>query len=495
MGIRQIAFAIFVTFSTGLLTFGQEVEIEIRETSKQCDDYLTWAPASARIRLKTPQTTPQDVVLTNDPGNAAGVPTGGDVWFSEGTLSAGAAPPTVDKTELSLSLPANGDWVKFLVAGWFGRTSSEDKDTIIIAHAGSATGAEIGRIALMVRIRKNALDLTDGERDRLLDAIKKLRDNGDYKTYQNIHSVGVGEAHSYRAAGVLVSGRAFVAWHRCFILDFERELQEIDPSVSLPYWDCSRPAVHPATGKRLFSSRFLGSNSVAATGNPFSLPPVDVQFHSSNKLAGWTTDLEPPGVPAVPGAGALLRRRQFDRGQTPVESTFVSLPSDVDVVLPGTFSLFSGMEGTPHGSAHVWGGGSLGSVPIAVQDPLFFLLHCNVDRLWAQWQRLGNPADPRYGNGAAAYEPQNPRTFPATSPSFHKGQYLEDSMWPWNGEIGSGTVRLDDRPVDAPGGQFPQVKGLSPGLKPRPLDTFDYQGRLNTAANMGFGYTDDPFKP
>ena len=34
----------------------------------------------------------------------------------------------------------------------------------------------------------------------------------------------------------------FLPWHRAYILDLERELQAIDPSVALPYWRFDRPA-------------------------------------------------------------------------------------------------------------------------------------------------------------------------------------------------------------------------------------------------------------
>jgi tyrosinase len=39
-----------------------------------------------------------------------------------------------------------------------------------------------------------------------------------------------------------------------------------------------------------------------------------------------------------------------------------------------------------HGGVHVRTGGDMGSVPTASYDPIFYLHHANVDRLWAQWQ-------------------------------------------------------------------------------------------------------------
>jgi hypothetical protein len=46
-------------------------------------------------------------------------------------------------------------------------------------------------------------------------------------------------------------------------------------------------------------------------------------------------------------------------------------------------------EGTPHGAVHVGVGGWMSKVPTAAQDPIFFLHHCNVDRLWDLWLAQG----------------------------------------------------------------------------------------------------------
>ncbi|KAF2740941.1 Di-copper centre-containing protein [Polyplosphaeria fusca] len=48
-----------------------------------------------------------------------------------------------------------------------------------------------------------------------------------------------------------------------------------------------------------------------------------------------------------------------------------------------------------HNSIHVatGGGGNMGSVPIAAFDPIFWLHHCNIDRLFAIWQALNAKLD------------------------------------------------------------------------------------------------------
>lgn len=459
------------------------VEIEVRHTASLDDDFVSWAPTRGRIRLKEAASADLPVVLTNDaPG------TGGDLWFANGTITAGSAAPVPKQDTLPLTLSKDASWREFLLAGKFNFASVERGDARIQVHQGDEAGPVVGEHSVTVRVRKNALRLSADERTRLLQAIRAIREAGTYRTYQDIHRAnpmnGNPDAHF---------GPAFLAWHRVLLLRYERDLQAIDPSVSLPYWQFDRPANIPG-GAQLFAANYMGSNTVLSAGNPASLPPGQVTFAASNPLFGWTTDLLPGAPPA--GAG-LLQRARFDRNQTPT-SDGIPLPSDASVVGPTSFESFRAMEGSPHGSAHVWGGGggSLGNIPTAVEDPLFFLLHCNVDRLWAQWQRLGGTTNPRYGSGATAYSPQSPRTFPTSGATIHIGHYIEDTMWPWNQVMGSqpNPSGLGQRPNTAPGGPFPVLSGFAPSTNaPRPIDTLDYLGRLNPEANMGYSYDDDPF--
>ena len=133
------------------------------------------------------------------------------------------------------------------------------------------------------------------------------------------------------------------------------------------------------------------------------------------------------------------------------------------------------MEGNPHGSAHTSFGGSISSIGTAARDPLFFLLHCNVDRLWAKWQRQNNRFNP---NQAASYD---------NTPS-PVGHNLPDTMWPWNQITGA------PRPPTAPGGTLaPSPLANAPGVSPRVRDMLDYQGSVNAPSYMGFDYDDVPF--
>jgi tyrosinase len=55
------------------------------------------------------------------------------------------------------------------------------------------------------------------------------------------------------------------------------------------------------------------------------------------------------------------------------------------------------LDGSIHGTVHVLIGNkeNMGHIPWAAGDPIFWMHHCNIDRLWASWNHCGgkNPTD------------------------------------------------------------------------------------------------------
>jgi tyrosinase len=366
---------------------------------------------------------------------------------SGGQVEFYAAIPGAGQTELPLTLPTDGAPVNIFIAGQFQRPSTEDGDAIVEV-IDSATSQEIGSIPLMVRIRKDAVTLTTAERDRFRNAFAAFNNAGmgRFSDFRNVHSAaGDPEAH----------GRAgFLPWHRAFLLDLERELQQIDPSVALPYWRFDRPA------PSLFSRNFMGV-TVQSTGR--------VQFSAANPLQFWATD----GVPGI------VRRPLFS---TQTQSAPGVLTEIATLALGGSSDLYSRlrtMEGNPHGTAHVSFTGSISQIPTAAKDPLFFLLHANVDRLWAKWQWIKNRFDVTSISTFSSESSRPPRV----------GHNLNDTMWPWN------EITTPPRPPTAPGGTLaPSPLTDAPTLNPRVRDLIDYQGVLTPASRLGFDYDDVPFE-
>lgn len=412
-----------------------KVELQINNSTSARAGYVGWAPSSCRIRVTDPSGilgTKVDVALSS-----VSAATGGVVIFRKGTTGGFSS-------TLTLSVPTNGTTVPFFVAGR--KASTNDGDVRIEARAKPSpltALAVVGAVRLMVRIRKNAEALTNAERDRFVKAFAQLNDQGAgrFADFRSMHT-NVSSPQAHGAPG-------FLPWHRAYLLDLERELQAIDSSVALPYWRFDQPA------PKLFTTDFFGVSG----------PNGAVQFSNTNPLQFWVTD----GVQGI----TRSPRNNWDPATQPGPTIITEAST---LALGAQYSAFRSMEGNPHGTAHTRWDGFIFSIGTAAKDPLFFLLHCNVDRLWAKWQKQNGRFDAAL---AASYDgdPNNPI-----------GHNLNDTMWPWNGITGN------PRPPTAPGGAMASSPCVSaPGAQPRVKSSLDYQGVVSATAREGFDYDDVKF--
>ncbi len=219
-------------------------------------------------------------------------------------------------------------------------------------------------------IRKNQSTLSADEKSRFINAVLQLKSNGVYDRYVRQH-------RDLFNAGIHHSA-IFLPWHREFLRRLELDLQAIDPSVNLPYWDW--------TVDRALTSSFWGSDFMGGNGVP---PGSAVQTGPFAFGAGrW-----PLTVRDNP-AGRVELTRAIGSGATlPTTNAVQRALSQVP------FSSFTDeLENLIHNIVHVWIGGSAGTRS-SPNDPAFFLLHCNVDRLWAIWQRMHPNESPFQGDG------------------------------------------------------------------------------------------------
>jgi tyrosinase len=411
------------------------LEIEINGSAAPEAHYIAYAPSPCRIR-QTSAVDPLQVTLQSKPKQAGG----GEAVFYTG-------PAALSSATLQLTLPADGSWVDFGLGGKWQAPSVDDGDCLVTATGNGNTLT----VPLMVRLRKNATALLPRERDRFLEALAKLNAGGSglYQDFRDMH-VDAADGEEHR-------GPHFLPWHRTLLLDLERELQAIDPAVSLHYWRFDQPA------PSLFGSDFMGATAQVTLSDPAS----DVVFDSGHPLSGWITD----GVPGI------SRSALFDTQTSPAPGVpgFPLLSEAATLALGDFYSAFAQMEGSPHGAAHVSFVGWISVIDTAVKDPLFFMLHANVDRLWALWQWLNRRTDP---GDVKVYKGQN-----------RDGRRLNDSTWPWN------DVTTAPRPDFAPGGALASSPTTdTPGAQPTIRGVIDYQGHSSPAARIGYGYDVVPFE-
>lgn len=413
------------------------IELTINGTVSPSASYFSYAPSPCTIRLA--EATGVSAALPVRLQNLRTI--GGQVLFYTTRTLPGA--DTID-----LILPLDGTPVAFEAGGKFQAASVADRDAAIavVSQAGSA---QLHAVPCMVRIRKNANKLTNGERDRFVSAMAVLNDRGlgPFKIFRDMHDA---------AADREIHGNpSFYPWHRAYLLDLERELQNIDPSVALPYWRFDQPA------DRLFQPEYLGRFN----------GPGNVLWDPANPLRFWRTD----GVTSF-GREPRFGNQDTDRPSLRTESQTLAIGA-------GVFEPFRTTEGDPHGSAHVAWDGPINFPPTAPKDPLFFLLHANVDRLWAKWQWVKRHYDqvtdtyPHLGSAG----PGSPERI---------GRNWDDTMWPWNGASGP------PRPPTAPGGGL-AASAASPAPATSPIlgEMIDYQGKIAGVNRLGFDYDDVPYQP
>ncbi len=182
----------------------------------------------------------------------------------------------------------------------------------------------------------------------------------------------------------------FLPWHRGYITAFEAVIAATVADLggpadwALPYWNYSEDLVDQPRA-RLMPDAFLAPRM--PDGSPNRL------FSRRRAVAGGDFNLDP----GVVDLGALD------------EPAFTSSAPGATAGFGGPrsgFNHFGGpngaLESVPHNIVHTRIGGPTGFMSdpaTAALDPIFWLHHCNIDRLWEVWRRRpGNatPNDPQW---------------------------------------------------------------------------------------------------
>lgn len=242
-----------------------------------------------------------------------------------------------------------------------------------------------------LRIRRNVATISPDERDRLRDAIIQLDTSFSYPDGVSYWD----KQDEIHQATHVHGGPAFLPWHRELCNRFESLLREVDPTVSLHYWDWTTDPRMSPDGDGGFTNLFsTGANGFMGSSSGLAGPPL-TGFDVYRAL--------PAGPPAVASDGAIVAAgNSAAQGQQ--------------------YPLFRNALESAHNAIHGYIGGTIGFGHTAFEDPFVFLLHSNVDRLWACWQ--GAP-----GRGWR-HSPQHVYGDEGSSPE------ILENMEPWAGTSG-----------------------------------------------------------
>ncbi|KPQ36591.1 MAG: tyrosinase Tyr [Phormidesmis priestleyi Ana] len=311
-------------------------------------------------------------------------------------------------------------------------------------------------------LRKSVTALTAAEKTAFVAALNQLQftpSNGSslsrYEQFVVQHILTMGFRQSLGATGPARgnpahSYPAFLPWHRQFLLDFEQALQAIDPSVTIPYWDWTDPDAltvmlqadflgEGGTGTTVEvngSGRFEGGEVTTGPCSTWQLNPK-LHFDPLTLDSLGTHLLRFVGLPPfnrypLPQSEIdhLFKTDNYEVFNALIEGALVPTEQNGQKDYAPGWALHAFVHSVIGGSQVDWNDwnkgivhqldvlGTMDSIPASPYDPIFWLHHANVDRLWAQWQDQGH---------------SGPTFYPSAGKPF--GHNLLDPMWPWDGGL------------------------------------------------------------
>jgi tyrosinase len=200
--------------------------------------------------------------------------------------------------------------------------------------------------------RKDQAAMTETERSRYICAFNMINIDGTLGQLVDTHA----EMHMQH------SNARLLPWHRIFLYLFEEALHNYHPDVCVPYWDWTKPE------EQQFPNWLIGI-----------LPTVQTPTRTINVIRS-------------PGTGGSLASIA---GATPTAMSKT------------TYDEFSPIINGIHGSVHIWVGGTMSDASVSPADPVFWLHHANLDRLWWDWYNgpEGNHQNPPLTGSDALLDP------------------------------------------------------------------------------------------
>lgn len=201
--------------------------------------------------------------------------------------------------------------------------------------------------------RKDQCEMTETERARYICAFELINSDGTLGQLVDIHH----EMHMQHTNARLLP------WHRVFLHLYEEALHNYHPDVCVPYWDWTKSNEQqvPAWLAGVLPTVHTPTRTIAVTRSP----------GSQEQLAS-----------IVSGTAAAMAKTTYDQFSAPINGI--------------------------HGGVHIWVGGTMSDASVSPADPIFWLHHANLDRLWWAWYTnaaTGNHQNPNLVGADAVMDP------------------------------------------------------------------------------------------
>lgn len=220
-------------------------------------------------------------------------------------------------------------------------------------------------------------DLSCEQQDEFLDAILLVKRSGLYDEFVHLHEAVAISTHGTPA---------FLPWHRWFLYQFEKVLQDATGKcIYIPYWDWERDAEWEWDSTVFHEDTFgtyQGTTTDPTTGASCTVDGI--ADSSSQSPFRWS-----PGIDN--GPDGCLERDFTSDSPWAGESQILAMIANYDRY-SDTSSDPSGVNGFQpvfevgaHNMLHFSIGGHMGT-NWSPADPLFYVHHSNIDRIWTMWQ-------------------------------------------------------------------------------------------------------------
>eukprot|EP00808_Paulinella_micropora_P002148 g4216.t1 len=220
------------------------------------------------------------------------------------------------------------------------------------------------------RIRTAWRTWSCAQRAQFFNSLQQMRDNGALQRLTNFHIQAACYAHNEVA---------FLGWHRDFLMAFENSLRSTvgGSCLTVPYWDWEHDSDNSNNMNfdriAVLSPFTFGNRSNVDAFSRVNVAPINtfIDYDEQNR-----------------GTSDTRIRRTFDSRTISTASRVLSVIQDNN-----NFEDFADeLEGSPHVNLHFFYGGTMSTFG-SPGDLIFYLHHCNVDRIWAMWQVYHGFAD------------------------------------------------------------------------------------------------------
>lgn len=257
-------------------------------------------------------------------------------------------------------------------------------------------------------VRKNVHSLSTAELDAFARGVAVMKDRPENDPTSWAAQVKRHRDHAKHG------NYHFLPWHRMFLYHFEQILRDAagDQTLTLPYWSpnpdysgasCVLPAPFRTEGNPLYRA---DRNSMVNDG---VVPPAYYWFSTTGAM-------NVPQFVKTSGSAGFGGNAELGSGG-------------------------GSLERGQHDNLHNWvgaGGGVMSQPSVSPQDPIFWLHHANIDRLWEAWLRQpgrANPTnDPVFMDTSFSFDDRNKQPVTMTA-----REVLD--------VVGQLTYRYDDQPV------------------------------------------------